>query len=135
MFQLSISTCLFISNFLVSKMGACTQVLCKMINLCQKQIENMGASNSVNLYQRLFQHLWYGKNERNEFLLSSYVGIDTKPSVCTTTYPGLTDCQHISKYCSLHAGRSQQCVKFLFRETIGSLIPCSKVPSDKRRVL
>ena len=30
-------------------MGACTQVLCKMINLCQKQIENIGASNSIHM--------------------------------------------------------------------------------------
>lgn len=45
-----------ISNFVVSKMGACRQVLCKMLNLHQNQVENMGASTSIFVIK-------VGKNE------------------------------------------------------------------------
>ena len=48
------------SNFVVSKIEAHSQVLCKMLNLHQNQVEDMGASTSVFMI----------KVEKNEPLLA-----------------------------------------------------------------
>lgn len=109
-----------ISNFVVSKMGACRQVLCKMLNLPSESSRKYGSF-----------YFYFCDKSGKKWNFASYIGIDTNTSVCTpnghlpefterewrfhnledaygTTTP-LFFFQHIPKYCSLHTTGCQQC--------------------------